>query len=100
MLANSGFIYITLAIDKSARIIEGPIIDAPGLLSDHENDIYMEIEELVYEVVSKYAGPRFSIRKNNNAQDVGKIEAEIKDAVRKYIRSLLNKAPLVIVSII
>jgi ribonuclease J len=100
MLANSGFIYITLAIDKSARIIEGPIIDAPGLLSDHENDIYMEIEELVYEVVSKYAGPRFSIRKNNNAQDVGKIEAEIKGAVRKYIRNLLNKAPLVIVSII
>ena len=37
---------------------------------------------------------------NNNAQDVGKIEAEIKGAVRKYIRNLLNKAPLVIVSII
>jgi ribonuclease J len=111
MLANSGFVYVTVVVNSGGNLVFSPLIDTTGFLDDFEDkEIYQDFETQVKQQVKHIIGTTDSVENQSdedNSSDGGnnkkrrnrEIESDcvvkIQRAVQHLARSLTSKEPYV-----
>ncbi len=87
-MENSGCVCVSLVMDKSRDLVTSPMVSAPGLLSDEDDeDILMAISEDVESLVED-----ITRSKKNSGKP---LHTSIRHAVRKFIKRELDKNPVI-----
>ena len=86
-LANSGFLEVTIILDRNGKIIKKPVISFKGIaiLEDDKNDFIIDLEDKIYKTCRTFSTN--NIKQENNLIDTLKINC------RKTFKEKTGKKP-------
>ncbi len=86
-MLNNGFAILTLAIDRSGRVVDDPLLSAPGILGDSDSDLDLA-DDIIDDVLDMLSDLPPSQRRDDDA-----LSEQARRVVRRGFRERRGKNP-------